>query len=373
MLILKGFKYRIYPTNEQTILINKTFGCCRFVWNRMLNDKQEYYKENHKSVTITPAQYKKAFEWLKEVDSLALANVQMNLQTAYNNFFNKKSKQGFPKFKSKKDNHQSYTTNNLHSTKDTIRLFDSRYIRLPKLGNVKIKLHRQLPYNGKIKSVTISRTPTMKYYASILVEYDNGVEQKPVDLENSIGVDFSMHSFYADNQGNECGYPEYYRKSQKRLAREQRRLSRRQKGSKNYEKQRIKVALVSEKSANQRKDWVNKLSTTLANQYNIVFFEDIDLKNMSRCLNFGKTAHDQGFGTFRTMLNYKLKEGGYQGIYKINKWFPSSKTCRHCGCVNKSLTLKDRIWICPDCGATIERDINAAINIGNKGIADLSA
>ena len=233
MLILKGFKYRIYPNNEQIVLISKTFGCCRFVWNHILSDKQEYYKENHKSITITPAYYKKEFAWLKEVVSLALANTQMNLQTAYNNFFNKKSKCGFPKYKSKKNNHQSYTTNNVNNS---IRLSDNKHIRLPKLGDVRIKLHRQLPTNGVIKSVTISRTPTMKYYVSILVEYNNGVEQKPVNLENSIGIDFSMHSFYVDNQGNECGYPKYYRKSQKKLAREQRRLSRKQLGSKNYEK-----------------------------------------------------------------------------------------------------------------------------------------
>lgn len=201
----------------------------------------------------------------------------------------------------------------------------------------------------------------------------NGVEQKPVNLNNSIGIDFSMHSFYVDNQGSKCGYPEYYRKSQKKLAREQRRLSRKQIGSKNYEKQRIKVALVQEHTANQRNNWLNKQSTIIANQYDIVFFEDIDMKNMSRCLNFGKTVHDQGFGTFRTMLDYKLKERGYQGIYKIDKWFPSSKTCRHCGCINNNLTLKDRTWVCPDCGEVIDRDVNAAINIRNKGIADLSA
>lgn len=369
MLILKGFKYRIYPNPEQEVLIRKTFGCCRWMWNRMLSDKQEHYRTYHESINLTPAMYKGEFEWLKEVDSLALANVQLNLQTAYKNFFSKKGC-GFPKFKSKKDNHQSYTTNNLSNS---IRISDSKHIRLPKLGDVRIKLHRQLPANGKIKSATISRTPTMKYYVSILVEYDNEVQQKPVSLENSIGVDFSMHSFYVDNQGNECGYPEYYRKSQKKLAREQRRLSRKKQGSKNYEKQRRRVALVYEKSANQRNDWLNKLSRTLANQYDIVFFEDIDMKNMSRCLNFGKTVHDQGFGTFRTMLDYKLKESGYQGIYKIDKWFPSSKTCRHCGCINKNLTLKDRVWICPDCGAIIDRDVNAAINIRNKGIADLSA
>ena len=370
MLILKAFKYRIYPNSEQEILINKTFGCCRWMWNRMLSDKQAYYQENHKSITITPAHYKDEFEWLKEVDSLALANVQMNLQTAYNNFFNKKSKCGFPKYKSKKDNHQSYTTNNVNNS---IRLSDNKHIRLPKLGDARIKLHRQLPTNGVIKSVTISKTASGKYYASILVEYDNQISPQSVNLNNSIGVDFSMHSFYVNNQGNECDYPEYYRKSQKKLAREQRRLSRKQKGSKNYEKQRIKVALVQEHTANQRNDWLNKLSITLANQYDIIFFEDIDMKNMSRCLNFGKTVHDQGFGTFRIMVDYKLKESGYQGIYKIDKWFPSSKTCRHCGCINKNLTLKDRVWLCPDCGEVIDRDVNAAINIKNKGIADLSA
>ena len=302
MLILKGFKYRIYPSPEQEILIRKTFGCCRWMWNRMLSDKQEHYTTYHESINITPAMYKDEFEWLKEVDSCALDSVKVDLNQAYKNFFSKKG-YGFPKFKSKKDNHQSYRTNNVSNS---IRISDSKHIRLPKLGDVRVKLHKQLPSNGRIKSVTVSITPTMKYYISILVEYDNGVEQQPVNLENSIGVDFSMHSFYVDNQGNECGYPEYYRKSQKKLAREQRRLSRKKQGSNNYEKQRRKVALVYEKSSNQRNDWLNKLSRTLANQYDIVFFEDIDLKNMSRCLNFGKTVHDQGFGTFRIMLDYKV-------------------------------------------------------------------
>lgn len=369
MLILKGFKYRIYPNFEQEILIRKTFGCCRWMWNRMLSDKQEHYTTYHESINITPAMYKDEFEWLKEVDSCALDSVKVDLNQAYKNFFSKKG-YGFPKFKSKKDNHQSYRTNNVSNS---IRLSDSKHIRLPKLGDVRIKLHRQLPSNGKIKSVTVSITPTMKYYVSILVEYDNGVEQQPVNLENSLGIDFSMHTFYVDNQGNECGYPEYYRKSQKKLAREQRRLSRKQIGSHNYEKQRRRVALIQEHTSNQRNDWLNKQSTFLANQYDIIFFEDIDMKNMSRCLNFGKTVHDQGFGTFRIMVDYKLKENGYQGIYKIDKWFPSSKTCRHCGCINKNLTLKDRVWICPDCGEVIDRDVNAAINIRDKGIADLSA
>ena len=335
----------------------------------MLDDKQAYYKENHKSITITPAQYKDEFEWLKEVDSCALDSSKVDLNQAYTNFFTRKNC-GFPKYKSKKDNHQSYRTNNVNGS---IRLSDNKHIRLPKLGNVRIKLHRQLPSNGRIKSVTVSRTPTMKYYVSILVEYDNDVEQQPINLENSLGVDFSMHSFYVDNQGNECGYPEYYRKSQKKLAREQRRLSRKQKGSKNYEKQRIKVALVQEHTANQRNDWLNKQSTIIANQYDIVFFEDIDMKNMSRCLNFGKTVHDHGFGTFRTMLDYKLKESGYLGIYKIDKWFPSSKTCHHCGAVYKELSLSDRVWICPECGSILDRDFNAANNILSIGLSTLVA
>ena len=370
MLLNKGFKYRIYPTEGQIILIAKTFGCCRFVWNRMLADKKNYYQVNKKMLQTTPAQYKSEFEWLKEIDSLALANTQLNLQRAYKNYF-KQSKVGFPQFKKKKNN-QSYTTNNVHNSKDTIRLSDNKYLRLPKLGDVRIKLHRQLPANGVIKSVTISKTKSGKYYASILIEYDNQIPPQPVDLNNSLGIDFSMHSFYVDNQGNECGYPQFYRKAEKRLAREQRRLSRKQEGSHNYEKQRIKVAKLSEHVANQRTDWINKLARYIANNYDIVFFEDINLQAMSRCLHFGKSIYDQGFGQFRTTLDYMLKEIGKLGIYKINKWFPSSRTCRHCGIINKNLQLSDRVWICPDCGAVIERDLNAAINIRNQGIAELS-
>lgn len=370
--MLKAFKYRLYPNKDQEIYFSKCFGCCRWVWNRMLADEQTNYEETGEFKINTPATYKEEFPWLKEVDSLALTNTQLNLKTAFSNFFksakNKDGKFGFPKWKCKHDHHDSYTTNNQGGN---IWVSD-KYIKLPKIQPVRIKQHRQIPYNGVIKSVTISRTPTMKYYISILVDFEYNIPKRQLNLETSIGLDFSMPAFYVDNQGNECGYPKFYRKAERKIKRENRRLSRKQKGSKNREKQRIRLARAYEKSANQRNDWLNKLSFELASKYDYVFVEDIDMKSMSKALNFGKSVMDLGFGMFRTMLNYKLQDNGGYGVYKISKWFPSSKTCRFCGVVNKDLSLKDRVWTCPSCGETIYRDVNAAINIRNKGIADLS-
>lgn len=314
----------------------------------------------------TPAQYKKEFEWLKEVDSLALANVQMNLQTAYKNFFNN-PKTRFPKWKCKR-NDLSYTTNNVSNC---LRLEDSKHIKIPKLGLVNIKLHRELPKDNKIKSATISKNPSGKYYVAILIEYDCNSPEIKLDKNKSLGLDFSVPHFYIDSQGVEINYPKFYRSSEKKLAKAQRKLSKMQKGSNNRNKARTKVARIHEKLTNQRKDWLHKLSYQLANDYDYIFVEDINLQGVAQALNFGKTINDQGFGLFRTLLDYKLKDLGKPGIYKIDKFFPSSKTCKFCGFINHNLTLNDRIWICSDCGSEIDRDLNAAINIRNKGLSDL--
>lgn len=374
MIVNKGYKYRIYPNREQEILINKTFGCCRFIWNKMLEDKIKYYEANKTTLNNTPSQYKKEFEWLREVDALALANVQINLQTAYKNFFNS-PKIGFPKWKCKR-NDLSYTTNNssyIYKGKEYnfIRLENSKHIKIPKLGLVNIKLHRELPKDSKIKSATISKTASGKHYISILVEYEYNLPEIKLDKNKSLGLDFSVPHFYIDSQGVEIDYPKFYRSNEKKLARTQKKLSRKQKGSNNRNKARIKVARIHEKLTNQRKDWLHKLSYQLANTYDYIFVEDINLQGMVQVLNFGKTINDQGFGLFRTLLDYKLKDLGKPGIHKIDKFFPSSKTCRFCGSINHNLTLSDRIWICPNCDSDINRDLNAAINIKNKGLSDL--
>lgn len=339
----------------------KTFGCVRFIYNRMLLDKIKHYEETKQKLNNTPAQYKKEFEWLKEVDSLALANAQMNLQTAYNNFF-RSPKAGFPKFKSKKSNRRSYTTNCVNGN---IKLADG-LLTLPKVGKVKMKQHRQIPLDYKLKSVTVSQTPSGKYYASILFEYENQVSQ--IIPRTFLGLDFSMHELYKDSNGNAPQYPRYYRQAEKKLAKEQRKLSLMQKGSNNHNKQRIKVAKLHEKIANQRKDFLHKQSRQITNVYDCVCIEDLDMKAMSQSLHFGKSVSDNGWGMFTTFLGYKLEEMGKQ-LVKVDKFFASSQTCSVCGYKNpETKDLSVRAWDCPNCGTHHDRDINAAKNIRNEGM-----
>lgn len=358
----KAYKYRLYPNKEQEILLAKTFGCVRFIYNKMLSDKIEHYKETKEKLNNTPAQYKKEFEWLKEVDSLALANAQMNLQTAYNNFF-RSPKIGFPKFKSRKRNRFSYTTNNQNGT---VSIKDGK-LRLPKIGLVRIKLHRLIPEGQKIKSATITKTPSGKYYAAILVEYEQEIPYVELDKNKALGLDYASHSFYVDSQGREADYPKFYRNAQKILAREQRKMSLMKYGSNNYLKQKIRVARLQEHISNQRTDWIHKLSTRLANEYDYICVEDINMQNMAQSLKLGKSTNDNGFGMFRTILAYKLADRGKK-LIKIDKWFPSSKMCRFCGNINHELTLSDRVWTC-ECGQVLNRDENAAINIMNVGLS----
>ena len=358
----KAYKFRIYPNSEQQLLFEKTFGCVRFIYNKMLADKIEFYKETKQKLNNTPAQYKEEFEWLKEVDSLALANSQMNLQTAYNNFF-RDPKVGFPKFKSKKKSKNTYTTNN---QKGTISLLHNK-IKLPKVGCVTIKQHRQIPTDHEIKSATVSKTASGKYYVSILTEYSYDIPKRVLSKDNALGLDYASHSFYVDSQGREADYPRFYRETQDKLAKEQRRLANMKYGSNNYQKQKVKIATIHEHIANQRKDWLHKLSYILSRDYDYICVEDINMKNMSQSLHLGKSTLDNGFGMFRTFLQYKLEEQGKR-LIKIDKWFPSSKMCRFCGTINSNLTLADRVWTC-DCGKTLNRDENAAINILNVGLS----
>ena len=357
----KAYKFRIYPNAEQQIILTKTFGCVRFIYNQMLSDKINHYEETKQKLNNTPAQYKSKFPWLKEVDSLALANAQMNLQTAYNSFF-RNPKIGFPKFKSKKSNRRSYTTNCVNGNIS----IDNGFLKLPKVGLVKLKQHRLILSNYKLKSVTISQTPSGKYYASVLFEYENKIQEQ--ELHDFLGLDFSMHGLYKDSNGNEPAYPRYYRQAEERLKREQRKLSLMQKGSKNRSKQRIKVANLHEKVANQRKDFLHKQSRQIANAYDCVCIENLDMRSMSQSLNFGKSVADDGWGMFVTFLKYKLEETGKR-LVKVNKFFASSQICNVCGYKNTATkNLSIRAWDCPECGTHHDRDINAAINIRNEGM-----
>lgn len=331
----------------------------------MLSDRISHYKETGESLNNTPAQYKKEFEWLKEVDSLALANAQLNLNKAYKKFFQEKSV-GFPKFKSRKNNRRSYTTNCVNGN---IKLEDD-FLTLPKLKALKIKKHRMIPDDYKLKSVTISKTPTGKYFASILYEYE-----KPIELvkpEKFLGLDYSMKELFITSEGTSAEYLPYYRLSLEKLKKEQRKLSKCENGSKNKNKQRLKVAKLHEKVANQRKDFLHKTSKQITNAFDVVCIEDLNMKGMSRALNFGKSVSDNSFGSFVSMLDYKLKEQGKQ-LVKIDKWFPSSKMCSTCGQVKDTLSLSDRTYHCEHCGLSLDRDYNASINIRNEGIRILSA
>ena len=354
------------PNVEQQELFTKTIGCVRFIYNRMLADKIAYYKETGKMLYNTPAQYKTEFPFLREVDAYALCNAQLQIQTAYKNFFRDKSV-GFPKFRSKKLSRKAYTTN---KCKGNITIVDN-CLKLPKMGLVRVKFHRQIPKEHRIKSVTFSQDPSGKYYVSILTEYEADIPKRTLDTNNALGLDYSSPHFYVDSQGVKADMPHFYRQAEQRLAREERKLSKMVKRSANYQKQRRRVALVYEKVKNQRKDWQHKRSRELADKWDIICVEDINYKDMSGSLRLGKATNDNGFGQFRTFLSYKLAEQGKK-LVTINKWFPSSKLCRHCGYINNSLTLLDRKWVCPSCGKTILRDENAAINIRNVGVAQIA-
>ena len=369
----KAIKYRLYPTTEQSVMFAKTFGCCRKVYNLMLSDKIEGYKTTGKFPTVTPAKYKKDYPYLKEVDSLALANKQMDLQAAFRNTFSKsrKKKNGFPKFKSAKHSRKSYTTNN---QKGTVAIIDNSYIRLPKIGKVKAVIHRIPDDSWIVKSATISQESDGKYYISVLFELENAVNPYVADKNNAIGLDYASDGLYVDNNGNVGTNHKYYRESHDKLAKSQRRLSRMQ-GSKkheiksnNYIKQLRKVNKIHRHIANQRLDNLHKISTEIANQYDVVCVESLNMRAMAnQGFGNGKATLDNGYGMFLTMLDYKLTDRNKYFV-KVDKWFPSSQICHSCGTLH--LEMKDltvRTMKC-DCGLTMSRDQNAAINILNEGL-----
>jgi putative transposase len=360
----KAFEYRIYPTKEQIQKIESTFGCVRFIYNQMLNEKIEHYKNTGKTLYVTPAKYKKQSPFLKEVDSLALCNAQLNLDKAYKSFFIKQN--AFPKFKTKKSNRQSYTTNNVQSN---IRIENGK-LRLPKVGFLKTVFHREIPKGHRIKSVTVSRNPSGQYHASILTEYDKQIQVK--DIDTAIGLDMSMKHFYVSSENDRLDYDRLFRNHEEKLAKEQKSLSRKKKGSNRYKKQLVKVAKVHQKISNKRQDFQHKESRKLVNNYDLICIEDLNLKGMSQSRNMGKSTHDIAWGSFVLKLEYKSEELG-KTVQKIDRFFPSSKTCNECGYIHSDLQRSDEFWTCESCGTHHDRDFNASKNILFTGLRTVAS
>ena len=363
MVIKRAYKYRIYPNKEQRDFFERTFGCVRLFYNTSLDEMNKLYKEKKEYKDITPASYKERFPFFKEVDSLALANAQLNRNKALKSFFRKQNK--FPKFKAKR-NKQSYSTNNQNGT--VYLSEDCKYISLPKIKNIKIKMHRK--FDGVIKTVTVSKECDETYYVSILVE--ENIEAKPKS-NNSVGIDLGIKSYIVDSNAERIDNPKYLTRSLLRLAIEQRKLSHMKKGGKNRNKQRIKVARLHRRIRNQRNDFLQKLSSKYINENQVIVLEDLNIKQMEQDSRLSRLIVDASWSTFVSMLEYK---GNWYGkdIIKVPTYYPSSQLCSCCGYQNKEIKdLSIREWVCPKCGATHSRDHNASINILNKGLDILKA
>ena len=363
MITKRAYKYRIYPNREQRNFFARTFGCVRLFYNTSLDDMNKLYKEKKEYKDITPASYKEQFPFFKEVDSLALSNAQLNRNKAFKAFFRGQNK--FPKYKAKR-NKQSYSTNNQNGT--VYLSEDCRYISLPKIKNVRIKMHRK--FNGVIKTVTVSKECDNTYYVSILVE--KNIETK-TKINKSVGIDLGIKSYIVDSNSKEINNPKYLSKSLVKLAIEQRKLSHMKKDSINRNKQRIKLARLHHRIRNQRNDFLHQLSSKYINENQVIVLEDLDIKQMEQDSTLSRLVADASWSKFVSMLEYKGKWYG-RDIIKVPTFYPSSQLFSTCGYQNKEIKdLSIRKWVCPKCGTTHSRDHNASINILNKGLDILKA
>ena len=365
----KAIKYRLYPTKKQTEYFLKCFGCCRFVYNQALNWRMAAYKANGTSLNYNDTAFgltalKHQFAWLKEADSIALQQALRNLDKAYDSFFKKNGR--FPKFKSAKRSRKSFTTINQNGT---VALSDNS-VKLPKVGIVKAKIHRKPLPDWKLKSATVSMDSDGKFYVSCLFEFDNPIYVVPTSGK-AIGLDYKSDGLYMDSDGNVGSNHKYYRESHDKLAKEQRKLKHKTIGSNNYRKQQFKINRIYKHIASQRLDNLHKLSTKIANSYDVVCVESLNMRSLSNeSFGNGKAAMDNGYGMFLNMLEYKLSDRGKHFV-KVDKWFPSTQLCSCCGNRMK-LALNQRIYKC-SCGLTIDRDLNAAINIRDEGLRILQS
>ena len=358
-MIKYTFKFRLDPTQEQQILLNKHFGSVRWSYNYFLNQRKNEYLNNKKSITynqqsksLTQLKQNEETDWLKDVNSQSLQYSLKCLDQAYQNFFNKRTK--FPNFKSKKSKN-SFTCPQFVRNEDNL-LF------IPKFQEgIKMIMERKI--KGLIKKATISKTPTGKYFVSILTELD----YQPVSKTNqSIGIDLGIKDFLVLSNGTKIKNHRFLKHYEKILTENQKYLSRKTKGSNRYEKQRLKVARIYEKITNSRMDLIHKTTSSLINQFDTIYLEDLNVKGMMKNHKLAKAISDVSWGKFIDTLEYKAKWNDKQVIH-IDRFFPSSKTCSKCGWINNQLTLKDRNWTCPECGSIHDRDFNAAINILNEG------
>ena len=367
--MLKAYKYRIYPNNEQKMQIAKTFGCCRFVYNQTLAYRKESYEKERKSLSKIDClnycvrQLKKEHEWLRGVDKFALTNAVRNMDAAYQKFF--KEHAGYPKFKSKHDSHKSYKTN---FTNDNIAVdFESNRVKLPKLKGVKAKLHRN--FSGQIKSATVSQVPSGKYFVSILVETEHG--ELPYTNRN-IGIDLGIKELCITSDGKKYENPKTVKKYENKLAKLQRRLAHKKKGSQNYRKAKKKIALCYEKMTNARQDYLHKISHEIVSENQVIVSENLQVKDMAKNHRLAKFIGDASWYELTRQLEYKAKWNGRKYI-KIDTFYSSSQLCSVCGYQNpETKDLSVREWTCPVCGTKHDRDVNAAKNVLKEGLKQMA-
>lgn len=372
----KAYKYRIYPNKEQQLKMKQFFGCCRFVYNKCIewySNAYKSWKENGTDIGKTPllTEFKKEYEFLKECDNAAIAYARSNFEKAIRDFIKSKNgkrqgkRLGFPRFKSKHKSKSIYKTCDSHGG---IKFIEDKYIKLPKIGLVKCVKHRD--FEGVIKAVNVECKASGKFYVSVMVECPDCQlplisKRKKLNNPNVVGIDMSLSDFIVSSNEEDNAIIKYvrnYRKEERHLKRQQRKLSKKINGSNNRLKAKRKLAILHEKISNRRKDLCYKAAFHFANRYDIIMLEDINLQNMSRTLHLGKSVCDLGFGLFRNMLSYKCIENDSVLMY-IDKWYPSSKLCSACGNKNSLLKLSDREWVCEECGTIHDRDYNAACNI----------
>ena len=365
-------KVPLYPTPEQEALFQKTFGCCRYIWNRMLADHERFYNETGAHFIPTPAKYKKEAPFLKEVDNQALIQEHNKLAQAFRNFFRNPAAFGYPRFKRKKDGRDRFTACN-HVMGGSETLYVTRdSVRMTKAGLVRAKFPRRPRSGWRLTRITVERTKTGRYYGCLL--YACPVRRpEPVTPteETTIGLKYSLAHFYVADGGTAANPPRWLKQSQEKLVKVQQKLSRLQPGSRNYQEQVQTYRLLHERIANQRRDFLHKESRRIANAWDAVCIRDDSLRAIAQTLGGGEVLHS-GFGMFREMLRYKLERQGKQ-LLEVDRFVPTTKVCSACGAVNESIPPKARRWVCPACGAEHRRGKNAAVNIKAKGLARYQA